>query len=130
MLMGESPLGDDVDIVRWTWPIHDPERFHEQLLSDHRVTPVPVDASSWPASDSPPPRMAGMLLDRSRLGSDESFSLDNMPSVLGQLLLFGRETDRAARLEIIGLTSTQADQAKAILRRSAARTWNRTPKKR
>jgi hypothetical protein len=50
------------------------------------------------------------------LGSDESFSVDNMPSVFGQLLLFGRETDRAARLEIVGLTKTQADQAGLILR--------------
>jgi hypothetical protein len=116
MLMSESPLGDDVDIVRWTWPVHDPERLHERLLSDHCVAPVPVDASSWPVGDSPPPRMAGMLLDRPSLGIDESFSLDNMPSVVGQLLLFGRETDRAARLEIVGLTRPQANQAKATLR--------------
>ena len=45
MLMSESPLGDDIDIVRWTWPVHDPERLHERLLSDHCVAPVPVDAS-------------------------------------------------------------------------------------
>ena len=68
MLMSESPLGDDVDIVRWTWPVRDPERLQELLLSDRRVAPVPVDASAWPVSDSPPPRMAGMLLDRPALG--------------------------------------------------------------
>ncbi len=116
MLLSESPLGDDVDIVRWTWPVRDPERLQEALLSDRRVASTPVDASAWPVSESPPPRMAGMLLDRPALGSDEGLSLDNMPSVLGQLLLFGRETDRAARLEIIGLTKTEADQVKAILR--------------
>ena len=71
--------------------------------------------------------MAGMLLDRPALGSDEGFSLDNMPSVLGQLLLFGRETDRAARLEIIGLTKTQADQAKAILRQIGGDTLEPEP---
>lgn len=116
MLTSESPLGDDIDILRWTWPVRDSERLHELLLSDHRIAPVPVDASAWRASDSPPPRMAGMLLDRPSLDIDEGFSLDNMPSVLGQLLLFGRETDQAARLEIIGLPRTQADQAKATLR--------------
>ncbi|MGA2256934.1 MAG: hypothetical protein ABSG53_19960 [Thermoguttaceae bacterium] len=116
MLMSESPLGDDVDVVRWTWPVPDPHRLQELLLSDRRVVPVPVDTSAWPVGDSPPPRMAGMLLDRPRRDYDESFSLDNMPSVLGQLLLFGRETDRAARLEIGGLTRIQADQAKTVLR--------------
>jgi hypothetical protein len=117
MLTSESPLGDDVNIVRWTWPVYDHQRLHEQLLSDQCVAPVPVDASAWPDGDSPPPRMAGMLLDRPRLGIDESFTLDNMPSVLGQLLLFGRQTDREARLEIIGLTTTESEQAKATLRR-------------
>jgi hypothetical protein len=116
MLLSESPLGDDVDIVRWTWLVRDPELLQESLLSDRRAAPVPVDASAWPVSDSPPPRMAGMLLDRPALDGDESPSLDNVPSVVGQLLLFGRETDRAARLEIIGLTKNQADLAKAILR--------------
>ena len=87
-----------------------------------RLTPPPGRSS-----DSPPPRMAGMLLDRPALGSDESFSLDNMPSVVGQLLLFGRETDRAARLEIVGLTRTQADQAKAILRQIGGDTLEPEP---
>ncbi len=118
MLMSESPLGDDVEIVRWTWPVRDWQRLHESLLSDRHVVPVPVDGSQWPVDDSPPPRMAGMLLDRVALGSDDGFSLDTMPGVLGQLLLFGRETDRAARLEIVGLTKTEADQAKAILRQA------------
>ena len=127
MLVSESPLGDDVDIVRWTWPVRDPDRLHEVLLSDRRVAPVPVDASQWPVSDSPPPRMAGMLLDRPALGSNESFSLDNMPSVLGQLLLFGRETDRVARLEIVGLTKTQAEQVKVNLRQIGGDTLEPEP---
>ena len=122
MLASESPLGDDVDIVRWTWPADDAQRLHELLLSDRYVLPLPVDSSVWPADDAPPPRMAGMLLDRPALGSDETCSLDNMPSGVGQLLLFGRETDRAARLEVIGLTRTQADPAKATLRRIAGDT--------
>ena len=127
MLMRESPLGDDVDIVRWTWPVHDPERLQELLLSDRRLAPTPVDSSAWPVSDSPPPRMAGILLDRPALGSGENFSLDNMPSVLGQLLLFGRETDRAARLVIVGLTKTHADPVKAMLRQIAGDTLGPEP---
>ena len=116
MLMSESPLGDDIDIVRWTWPVRDAERLQESLLSDRRVAAVAVDPSTWPVDHAPPPRMSGLLLDRPALGSEESFSLDNMPSVLAQMLLFGRETDRAARLEIIGLKKAQADQIKAMLR--------------
>ena len=116
MLTSESPLGDDVDIVHWTWPVRDPERLQELLLSDRRIAPIPVNATSWPADDSPPPRMAGMLLDRPLLGIGDDFSLVSMPSVVGELLLFGRQTDRAARLEIVGLSRNHAEQAKVIFR--------------
>jgi len=116
MLLSDSPFGDDIDIVRWAWPVLDPERLQESLLSDRRLVPMPVDASTWPAGDSPPPRIAGMLLDRPTLGNHEGISLDTMPSVLGQFLLFGRETDRAARLEIVGLTRTQANLAMTLFR--------------
>ncbi len=127
MLLSESPLGDDVDIVRWTWPVRDHERLYELLLSDHRAAHVPVDTAAWPAGDSPPPRMTGMLLDRPTLDIGESFSLDNMPSVLAQLLLFGRETDRPARLEVVGLTRLDADQAKTLLRQIGGDTLEAEP---
>jgi hypothetical protein len=115
MLISESPLEDDVDMVRWTWPVRDADRLQEAMLSDRRLSPVPVDTSHWPVDESPPPRMGGMLLDRHLLGSDEQFSPENMPTVLAQILLFGRETDRAARLEIVGLSKLDADQVKTIL---------------
>ena len=116
MFLTESPLGDDIEIVRWSWPVREPDRLQEALLSDRQVTPVPIDASHWPVTESPPPRMGGMLLDRPALAADEAFSLDNMPSLVGQLLLFGRQTDRPARLEIVSLMKTQAEQAKRHLR--------------
>jgi hypothetical protein len=127
MLIDDSPLGDDVDIVRWTWSVSDAERLQELLLSDRHIKPIAVDASQWPVNDSPPPRMAGILLDRPAPDTDASFSLENMPSILGQLLLFGRETDRAARLELSGLTKTQADSAKAILRKVGGDTLEAEP---
>ena len=64
MLMSESPLGDEVDIVRWTWPVPDPERLQELLLSDRHVTPVPVDASAVAGQ-----RFASAANGRNALGS-------------------------------------------------------------
>ena len=116
MLTSESPLGDDIDIVRWSWPVRDPQRLHESLLSDRRFIPLPVDSSTWPADDGPPPRMAALLLDRLLPDGDEGLSLDRLPCLVGQLLLFGRETDRPARLELVNLSRTDADHAGEILR--------------
>lgn len=116
MLLSPSPLGDEVDVLRWSWPVRDAERLQELLLSDRRVMQLPVDLSAWPVGNSPPPRTAGMLLDRPALSGEESLSRDNLPRAECHLLLFGRETDRAARLEVLGLSRTQAERVTAILR--------------
>ena len=42
-------------------------------------------------------------------------SRDTIPRMAAQLMLFGRETDRAARLEIVALLRSDADRAKAIV---------------
>ena len=116
MMTSEDPLGDAVNMVRWSWDVRDAERLHESLLSDHRIVQIPVDASLWTSNNAPPPRLGGLVLDRSSLQSGDGLSLANIPCVLGQALLFGRQTDRAARLEIVGLSSADAQQVKATLR--------------
>lgn len=127
MLLHESPLGDDIDVVRWNWPVTDHQRLQEALLSDGRVVVLPVDAAQWPDAEGPPPRMAGMLLDRSLPSRGEAPSLETLPHVLGQLLLFGRETDRAARLVIFRLNRTDADLAAVEIRQIGGDTLEPAP---
>ena len=115
MFLSPSPLGDEVDVLRWSWPVRDAERLQERLLSDRRIMPTPVDLANWPVSESPPPRLAGALLDRPALGADDAVSRDTIPRMTAQLMLFGRETDRAARLEIVALLRSDADRAKSIV---------------
>jgi hypothetical protein len=128
MLLDPSPLGDDIDIVNWNWTVNDPERFQELLLSDRRVIPVPVDLSAWPVEDSPPPRMVGMLLNRPSLNLGDEVTSQTMPCLLGQMLLFGRQTDRAARVEIMAIPRTAADAAKGILREIGGDSLDAEPK--
>ena len=116
MLLTSSPLGDEVDLLRWSWTVHDPERLQELLLSDRRVLTMPVDLSAWPVDESPPPRMAVALLDRPALRSEDPITRETVPSIECHLLLFGRETDRAARLEVDSLTRPTAERAAAVLR--------------
>ena len=51
-----------------------------------------------------------MLLDRPPLESAEELSLATMPNVLGQALLFGRQTDREARLEMINIAGDALEE--------------------
>jgi hypothetical protein len=115
MFLNPSPLGDEIDLLRWTWPVRDAERLQELLLSDGRVLPMPMDPASWPVSDSPPPRMTAALLDRPALRDGDAVSRDTIPRVETQVMLFGRETDRAARLEVVAVARTSADHVRSIL---------------
>jgi tetratricopeptide (TPR) repeat protein len=116
MMLSADPLGDGIDWLLLNWPVRDAERFHESLLSDRRIVQVPFDPTAMAREDSPPPRLVGILLDRPVHESAEDLSLDTMPRVLGQVQLFGRQTDRDARLEVQGLTSSDLDRVQAVLR--------------
>ena len=116
MMLSTDPLGDGIDWVQLSWPVPDAERLLESLLSDRRIVQVPFDPAAMAREDSPPPRLVGLLLDRPALESAEGLSLETMPHVLGQVQLFGRQTDREARLEVQGLTSLDVERVQAVLR--------------
>ena len=50
--------------------------------------------------NEPPPRGVYSLLDRPLPGSGAEIAIDKIPQQLGQLLLFGKQTDRSVRLEL------------------------------
>lgn len=127
LLLSPSSLGDEVDVLRWSWNVRDPERLQELLLSDRRVLTLPADLSAWPVDESPPPRMVAAILDRPALRSEDPLSRETVPSIECQLLLFGRETDRAARLEVDSLTRPTGERVAAVLREIGGDTLEAAP---
>jgi hypothetical protein len=115
MLLDENPLGDQEDVLTVTWTVRDPEKLQTGLLSDQRVVQVPFDPRSFTEEDSPPPRGVYLLLDRPMPASAEGLAAEAMPNFLGQALFFGRQTDREARIEVLGLTAADLPQTAALL---------------
>ena len=105
MLLGDDPLGDRVELVKLTWTVRDAERFQEALQGESRAVQLPFNPASLAGEDTPPPRAIFLLLDRPLPASAEGLTMDAMPAVLGQAFLFGRQTDREARLETIGVAA-------------------------
>ena len=58
-------------------------------------------------------------LDRPVPESAEGLSLETMPRLLGQALLFGRQTDREARLEVMGVAADEVSAVMALVREVA-----------
>jgi hypothetical protein len=115
MLLSEKPLDDATAVLNVTWTVKDPERLQEALLSEQRIRPINFNPADLASEDSPPPKAVYMLLDRPEPASADVLSAQSMPRLLGQLFFFGRQTDREARLELVGVIDAELGQIKSML---------------
>jgi hypothetical protein len=115
LLLSENPLGDLVDVTQVSWAVSDAERLNEALLSAPQLRPIPFRPADLATDDSPPPKAVFMMLDRPLLDSAEGLTFDAIPRYLGQIRLFGKQTDREARLEMSDLLTPELPAAKTTL---------------
>jgi len=109
--------GEDVDVVddlRLTFDIKDFEKVVEILAADKRVAPTPFESLGMDLGDQPRPRAAYFLLDRTLPSTGVNIARVDVPCILAKVLLFGRQTDREARLEAY-LRRNEIDAAKKAL---------------
>ncbi len=96
-----DPKGDEdvVDEVRVDFDVRDFDRVTETLASDRRAAAFAWESAGIDFGDQPPPRAAFYLLDRPLPSTGVDIRLPDVPKILARLLLFGRQTDREARIE-------------------------------
>jgi tetratricopeptide (TPR) repeat protein len=102
--------------VSQTYQITDAERALERLLSEKYVAKMPVDLNQLAEEDSPPPKGAFWLLDRTMPATGKGLKLDDVPNVLGEMYLYGKETDRDARLEFVVEKTAEFETKTSALR--------------
>ncbi len=115
MICGEDPLGDRIELVNLTWTIADFEQFQAALSLDRRAMQIPLDPSMFESTDEPPPKMGCLLMDRPAATTAEDVTLADIPRVIGQAMVYGRQTDREARLEVVGVTADELQSLKTVL---------------
>ncbi len=93
-------LTETIDIVRVTYEVTEADGPMEAALSSPRLASI-NSVGEDPFEEGPPPRAAFYVLDRDNVASAAELTLDHAPQVAGELLLYGKQTDRAARLELI-----------------------------
>ena len=89
-----------VPVVEVAYPVTDTERLMEQCLSHRRVRSMPVPPRDA-ESDEPPAKAMFDVLDRPMPPSSADLTVDDVPRSLGTCAIYGRQTDREARLELI-----------------------------
>lgn len=90
---------DTIPEVTVTYAVTDAQALREQLLSSKRVQNVPFDPAQFREANEPPPLAVFLVLDREIPPNAQNLSRDNVPKVSGEMLLYGKETDRPARAE-------------------------------
>ncbi len=98
--------------VLLTFDLEDIEVLAAQMAASSSTESLPVDrVESLGEEDQPPPRAIYLLLDRDMPKTGDGIQLADIPRALGQCYLFGRQTDRAARLEFVFFRDEQAEAA-------------------
>lgn len=119
-------IDEQVDLLAVRWQVSDVDRLFERLLSDQRL--LPMDPRRRDEHDEehdhdhdhdhpdhhPLPKASVNLLDRPRLAEDWSMRREDIPQVIGEADLYGRQTDRPAYLEL-RCYRTQLRQGESLL---------------
>ncbi len=106
---------DLVDVVAATWTIADAADVQTRLGGADRALRIAFDPASLAGSEEPPPLALFRLTDRATPKAADSLSRENVPNVLGQLAVFGRQTDREARIELIATRGAEFEAARQVL---------------
>jgi len=111
MLLSEDPLEDLRDVLIVTWNLKEVDQLDLALTQSPAVVKVPFDPATVTEEDSPPPKSTFWLLDRPMPESAEGLDSETVPYLIGQMMLYGKQTDREARLEVLGV---EADNLAAV----------------
>ena len=111
LLFVPNPLGDQANVLALEYIIEDAEKALEKLLSD----PL-FDHLGMPDRNiSPPPKGVFVILDRPHTDS-ETLTLETVPSQEAFVVLFGKETDREARLLVYSLPDYNQENVETKMR--------------
>ena len=115
LLLSDDPLGDRLDVLHATFPVVDAQRVEAALGASPRTSTSPVDRSALVEDGEPPPKAVFFLLDREPPGPGAQITPDTFPKILCMALLFGKQTDREACLEVVDLVSPNFEPVKLLL---------------
>jgi len=115
LLLDGDNQGEMIDLLLVTVPIKNAESALEKLQSDRRAELLRVDFSEMASEGNPPPKSGFMLLDREMPTTPDSLTIDAVPQAFCECLLYGKQTDRDARLEMIS-SRPQLESLEPILR--------------
>ncbi len=118
--VSEAGHADTLDEVRVTFEIEDFEKVKEVLIASRQTESINADLNAFrPSEDTPPPRGLYRLMSKPAPGADDKIeSLEDVPTDMALLMLFGKETGRAARVEALMLRDYEYDSSIQLIQQT------------
>lgn len=116
---------DMVDVCLRTYELEDLDAFHGQAVSHPRLYQISSPDPDLINDDEPPPRYSFLVLDRDRIDSLDDCESTAIPQIRADLLVYGRQTDRSARVEMF-CSDSESGEATAVLHELLGREPNET----
>lgn len=114
-LLSDQPDGDEIDELTVTYAVPDIAKLMELLLSHKQVSQMQVDLQQLAEEDQPPPKAVFWLLDRPLPDTGVGLRREDIPCVVADMMVFGKQTDRDARLEVTLIDNAGLEERKKIL---------------
>ena len=95
-----KPAVPEQTVLRMSFQLSDLPKVTELAASDGHLVSLPADQQD-PFGEGPAPKQSYALLNKESIRSPEDLTIDNVPNVLSEIKLYGKQTDREARLELI-----------------------------
>ncbi|WP_345324285.1 protein-disulfide isomerase [Novipirellula rosea] len=116
---------DDKDLAaecfRLDADIESAEPVEMAMIADSRFAPLPAEmlAQMRESEDDVPPRAGFQVLDRDRPEVAEGLPpIDQIPEAIAMAFVYGKQTDRSARVEIHDVTSSVLDDVRAQIQKA------------
>ena len=116
-LLDQQNHPDQIELDTTVFPVDNLEILQEQLLSNRRLKSAPQPPDESFSADEPPPKSVFLLLNDELPESGEGLTLSQVPQAIASLVLFGKQTDRDARVECYPV---KADDGAALTEITAA----------
>lgn len=100
---------DQIDVLTLEYGVNDVEALQARLMANPRAQQIPIDLARMGSENEPPPKGAWWLLDRPLAASGAELTLADVSRVVGQAFLYGKQTDRPARVELVSYRTELAE---------------------
>ena len=107
-----------VPVLKLHADIQDPEQVEMSLMAESRFVSLPPDllAGMRASEDDVPPRSGFQMLDRDKPDSLEVLPpLEEVPEAISLVFVYGKQTDRASRIEVLDVRKPQLEDVRSRL---------------